>query len=50
MQKERAEIPARIEPGACLFFELPGPNNLGPGLEVFRALLPTVYFVRGNCG
>jgi hypothetical protein len=32
------------------FFELPGPNDLGPGLEVFRAPLPTAYFVRGNCG
>jgi hypothetical protein len=45
MQKVRAEIPARIEP----FFELQGPNDLGPGLEDFRAPLPTAYFVLGSC-
>ncbi len=57
MQKGRAEIPALIEPGACEIFRIagperpgPGPNDLGHGLEVFRAPLPTAYFVRDNCG
>ncbi len=50
MQKERAEIPAHIEPGACDYSNCRARTTWALDLKFFRAPLPTAYSVQGNCG